>query len=95
MKSASPRTRRKAKVGTVTVRNSNNRLQLVFTHLGKRHFVSLGLAHSPLNMRKAQEIAFEVQRDIEYGEFDKHLPEIPLPQQSLPQMPRPQAYALS
>ncbi|MGD1861600.1 MAG: Arm DNA-binding domain-containing protein [Leptolyngbyaceae cyanobacterium] len=70
MKSASPRTRRKAKVGTVTVRNSNNRLQLVFTHLGKRHFVSLGLAHSPLNMKKAQEIAFEVQRDIEYGEFD-------------------------
>jgi integrase len=70
MKSGSPRTRRKAKVGTVTVRNSNNRLQLVFTHLGKRHFVSLGLAHSPLNMRKAQEIAFEVQRDIEYGEFD-------------------------
>lgn len=70
MKFTSPITRRKAKVGTVTVRNSNNRLQLVFTHLGKRHFVSLGLAHSPLNMRKAQEIAFEVQRDIEYGEFD-------------------------
>ena len=70
MKTGSPRTRRKAKVGTVTVRNSNNRLQLVFTHLGKRHFVSLGLAHNPLNMRKAQEIAFEVQRDIEYGEFD-------------------------
>ncbi|MEB3358850.1 MAG: DUF3596 domain-containing protein, partial [Synechococcales bacterium] len=70
MKSGNLRTRRKAKVGTVTVRNSNNRLQLVFTYLGKRHFVSLGLAYSPLNLRKAQEIAFEVQRDIEYGEFD-------------------------
>jgi integrase len=64
------RSRRKAKTGSVKVRNSNNRLQLVFTHAGKRHFVSLGLSDTPLNMKQAQDIAFEVQRDLEYGEFD-------------------------
>lgn len=64
------RSRRKAKTGSVKVRSSNNRLQLVFTHAGKRHFVSLGLSDTPLNMKQAQDLAFEVQRDLEYGEFD-------------------------
>ncbi len=70
MKTNGTRRRRKAKTGSVTIRSSNNRLQLVFTHLGKRHFVSLGLPNTPLNMKTAQDIAFEVQRDIQYGEFD-------------------------
>lgn len=64
------RSRRKAKTGSVKVRSSNNRLQLVFTHAGKRHFVSLGLSNTPLNLKQAQDIAFELQRDLEYGEFD-------------------------
>ncbi|EKU99169.1 Integrase [Leptolyngbya sp. PCC 7375] len=70
MKSGNSRSRRKAKTGSVKVRNSNNRLQLVFTLAGKRHFVSLGLTDTPLNRKLAQDKAFEVQRDIEYGEFD-------------------------
>ncbi|MGJ3252529.1 MAG: Arm DNA-binding domain-containing protein [Elainellaceae cyanobacterium] len=70
MYSKGTRSRRKAKTGSVQVRNSNNRLQLVFTHGGKRHFVSLGLSDTPLNQKLAQETAFQVQRDIEYGEFD-------------------------
>jgi len=70
MKSNGTRRHRKAKTGSVTIRSSNNRPQLVFTHAGKRHFVSLGLSNTPLNMKTAQETAFEVQRDIQYGEFD-------------------------
>ena len=70
MKSIGTRRQRKAKTGSVIIRSSNNRLQLVFTHAGKRHFLSLGLSNTPLNMKTAQEIAFDVQRDIQYGEFD-------------------------
>jgi integrase len=61
---------RQAKTGKVGIRNSNERLQLVFTYGGKRHFVSLGLSNSPVNQVLAQEKAFQIQRDIEYGEFD-------------------------
>jgi integrase len=70
MTSTTTRRHRKAKSGSVTIRSSNNRLQLVFTHGEKRHFVSLGLSNTPLNRKTAQDKAFEVQRDIEYGEFD-------------------------
>ena len=70
MTSNGTRRQRKAKTGSVTIRSSNNRLQLVFTHAGKRHFVSLGISNTPLNMKTAQETAFDVQRDIQYGEFD-------------------------
>ncbi len=69
MTSTTTRRHRKAKSGSVTIRSSNNRLQLVFTHGEKRHFVSLGLSNTPLNRKTAQDKAFEVQRDIEYGEF--------------------------
>lgn len=62
--------RRKSSGGTVKVKNSNNRLQLVFTYSGKRHYISLGISDTPLNLKLAQDKAFEVQRDIEYGEFD-------------------------
>jgi integrase len=70
MKPNGSRGKRKAKTGSVTVRSSNNRLQLVFTHDSKRHFISLGLSNTPLNMKQAQDKAFEIQRDLEYGEFD-------------------------
>ncbi|MEM9266242.1 MAG: DUF3596 domain-containing protein [Cyanobacteria bacterium P01_F01_bin.13] len=62
--------RRKSSGGTFKVKNSNNRLQLVFTHGGKGHYVSLGISDMLLNLELAQDKAFEVQRDIEYGEFD-------------------------
>lgn len=61
---------RKATAGSVKVKDSNNRLQLVFTHGGKRHYVSLGITNTPINRKLAQEQAFQIQRDIEYGEFD-------------------------
>ncbi|MDX2216871.1 MAG: DUF3596 domain-containing protein [Oculatellaceae cyanobacterium bins.114] len=62
--------KRKAKVGTVQIKNLRDRLSLVFSYGGKRHFLSLGMANTPLNRMKAQQTAFQIQRDIEYGEFD-------------------------
>jgi hypothetical protein len=61
---------RKATAGSIKVKDSNNRLQLVFTYGGKRHYISLGLTNTPINRKLAQEQAFQIQRDIEYGEFD-------------------------
>jgi integrase len=62
--------RKKAKSGSVKVKASNNRLQLVFTWEGKRHYLSLGLTDNPYNRKLAQDKAFEIQRDIDYGQFD-------------------------
>ncbi len=63
-------TRSRAKVGTVQIKVSNERLQLVFRHGGNRYYISTGFRDTPLNRKLAQEKAFEIQRDIEYGEFD-------------------------
>jgi hypothetical protein len=64
------RSRKKAKNGSVQIRSSNNRLQLVFTFGGKRYFVSTGLGDTPYNRKQTQDKALEVERDIAYGEFD-------------------------
>lgn len=61
---------KKAKYGLAQVRNSHNRLQIVFSHGSKRHYISLELSSTPLNRKIAQDKAFEIERDIEYGEFD-------------------------
>ena len=61
---------KKVKSGSVEVKTSNNRLQLVFSFDGKCHYLSLGLTDTPYNRKQAQDRAFEIQRDIEYGQFD-------------------------
>lgn len=66
----SPKSHKKARTGSVQIRSSNNRLQLVFTFDGKRHFLSTGLRDNPFNRKQAQDKALEVERDIAYGEFD-------------------------
>lgn len=66
----STRGRKKAKAGSVQCRSSNNRLQLVFTFGGKRHFLSTGLSETPYHRKLAQSKALEIERDIQYGEFD-------------------------
>ncbi|WP_416666340.1 Arm DNA-binding domain-containing protein [Egbenema bharatensis] len=66
----SSKSRGKARTGSVQIKNSNSRLQLVFTFHGKRYFVSTGLRDSPYNRKQAQDKALEVERDIAYGEFD-------------------------
>jgi integrase len=65
-----PRQHKKAKSGSVQVKVSNNRLQLVFSFGGKRHYLSLGLTDTPYNRKQAQDKAFEIQRDMDYGQFD-------------------------
>jgi integrase len=65
-----PKSRKKTKSGSVRVKVSRNSMQLVFTYGGRRHYVSPGLLDNPLNRMLAQEKAFQIQRDIEYGEFD-------------------------
>lgn len=62
--------RRKSKTGSVLVRECRGYLRIVFTYGGKRHFLSTGFPNTPLNRNLAQETAFQIQRDIEYGEFD-------------------------
>jgi integrase len=64
------RSKKKSKTGTVQIRSSNNRLQLVFTFEGKRYFVSTGLSDTPFHRKQTQDKALEVERDIAYGEFD-------------------------
>jgi integrase len=66
----SQKSNRRSQRGSVQVKNSKNWLQLVFTHGGKRHYVSLGIRSNPLNRKLAKDKAFEIERDLEYGEFD-------------------------
>jgi integrase len=75
MQSKNPRDRKRAKSksGTVQIRCSNDRLQLVFTFGGQRRFLSLGLSDTPYHRKLAQDRALEIERDIQYGEFDPTL----------------------
>lgn len=65
-----PRQLKKSKSGSVQIKISNERLQLVFSFGGKRHYLSLGLADTPYNYKQAQDKAFEIQRDMDYGLFN-------------------------
>lgn len=69
MYSKASRSRKKSKAGSVQYRSSNNRLQLVFTFGGKRHFLSTGLSDTPYNRKLVQDKALEIERDIQYGEL--------------------------
>jgi integrase len=69
-KNSRNRKRAKSKAGTVQIRCSNERLQLVFTFGGQRRFLSLGLSDTPYHRKLAQDRALEIERDIQYGEFD-------------------------
>ena len=78
------RNRKKSKNGSVQIRNSNNRLQLVFTFEGKRHFISTGLGDTPYNRKQAQDKALEIERDIAYGQFNPYTnPRSPCKQQHI------------
>ncbi|HZG39848.1 MAG TPA: DUF3596 domain-containing protein [Nodosilinea sp.] len=48
---------RKAKKGTVQVKNSNDRLQLVFSWQRQRYYFSTGLPNSPINRKLAEQKA--------------------------------------
>ncbi|NJO66604.1 MAG: DUF3596 domain-containing protein, partial [Leptolyngbyaceae cyanobacterium RM1_405_57] len=64
--------KRKASKGSVQIKTSNGRLQLVFSHAGKRYYVSLGFADTSQNRKLAELKARQIDLDILSG-FDTTL----------------------
>ncbi len=63
----------KANKGSVQVKSSNSRLQLVFSFGGKRHYLSTGYPDTPQYRKLAQMKATEIEKDILYERFDETL----------------------
>jgi hypothetical protein len=63
----------KATKGSVRLKISNNRIQLVFTVVGKRHYLSTGLADTPANRKVAARKAALIEDDIFKEKFDSTL----------------------
>jgi integrase len=63
----------KASAGTVQVRNSNGRLQLVFPYKGSRKYLSLRLPDSKQNRDYAEMQARRIQLDLLANNFDESL----------------------
>ncbi|MEG3438729.1 DUF3596 domain-containing protein [Pannus brasiliensis CCIBt3594] len=63
----------KAAKGSVRLKISNNRIQLVFTVAGKRHYLSTGLMDTPSNRRVAERKAALIEDDIFKEKFDPTL----------------------
>lgn len=63
----------KATKGSLQIKVSNGRLQLAFTHAGKRHYLSLGLSDNKLNRKAAEAKAKLIESDITYERFDHTL----------------------
>ncbi|MEM9266500.1 MAG: DUF3596 domain-containing protein, partial [Cyanobacteria bacterium P01_F01_bin.13] len=62
--------RRKASKGTVQIKNSNGRLQLVFTYGGKRRYISVGFEDSPETRELDQMNAKQIRLEMLSGNFD-------------------------
>ncbi|MHC5733192.1 MAG: Arm DNA-binding domain-containing protein, partial [Nostoc sp.] len=54
----------RASKGSVSILNSNDRLQLRFRYRGKRYYISTGLADTPNNRKLAELKASEIEKDI-------------------------------
>jgi len=63
----------KAPKGSVQIKSSNNRLQLVFSFGGKRHYLSTGYPDTPQYRKLAKMKASEIEKDILYERFDPTL----------------------
>jgi len=63
----------KASKGSVQIKPSNQRLQLVFTYQGKRRYISTGYADTPRNRKVVQRKAAILEDDIEKERFDESL----------------------
>ncbi|RAM49232.1 MAG: site-specific integrase [Hapalosiphonaceae cyanobacterium JJU2] len=70
----------KSSKGTVQIKNSNKRLQLVFRYGGKRHYFSTGFTDTLQNRKLAEMKARQIELDILSGNFDttlaKYKPEL-------------------
>ncbi|ABW30747.1 site-specific integrase [Acaryochloris marina] len=63
----------KASKGSVKIKVSNNRLQLVFSCGGKRHYLSLGLSDSQTHRKLAEMKVRAIELDIVSDNFDQTL----------------------
>lgn len=63
----------KASKGSVQIKSSNNRIQLVFSFGGKRHYLSTGYPDTPQYRNLAKMKASEIEKDILYERFDSTL----------------------
>ncbi|MEM9219474.1 MAG: DUF3596 domain-containing protein [Cyanobacteria bacterium P01_F01_bin.150] len=61
---------RKSSKGSVQIKNSNGRLQVVFNFGGKHHYLSLGFDDTPANCKLAEIKAREIKLDILSGHFE-------------------------
>ncbi|BAY34638.1 phage integrase [Nostoc carneum NIES-2107] len=64
---------RKASKGTVQIKVSNDRLQLVFSFGGKRHYLSTGFTDTKANRKLAEMKARQIELDILCDNFDPTL----------------------
>ena len=65
--------KQKSPKGTVQVKVSHDRLQLVFRYGGKRHYLSLGLPDSKINRKAAVAKAKLIESDMAFDRFDPTL----------------------
>ena len=70
---ATPSKLRRASKGSVQIRASNERLQLVFTFNGRRRYLSLGVSDTKTHRALAEMKAKQIQLDILSGNFDETL----------------------
>lgn len=63
----------RASKGSVSILNSNGRLQLRFRFGGKRHYLSTGLPDTVPNRKLAEPKASEIEKDILFERFDPTL----------------------
>ncbi len=66
-------TPQKSSKGTVQIKTSNDRLQLVFRIAGKRYYLSTGFTDSIANRKVAEMKARQIELDIMSGNFDPTL----------------------
>ena len=79
--------RKKAPKGTVVVQVFKERLRLVWSYLGKRYYLYIGLPDSPINQTVAKQKALQIEGDMATGNFDptltKYKPEYQKTQENL------------
>jgi integrase len=63
----------KASKGSVQIKASNGRLQLVFSYAGKRHYLSLGFSDTKTHRKLAEAKARQLELDMLSGHFDQTL----------------------
>ena len=71
MTSQSPK--RKSSKGTVQIKISHERLQLVFRFAGKRYYLSTGFSDTVANRKLAEMKAKQIELDMLSGNFDPTL----------------------